>query len=614
MARAAGLGLAAAVLGAAACGWPFVEPTPTPSGVRVAVLQGAGHRSPLEGQTVAGVPGVVTALRPNGFYLQDPAADDDERTSEAVFVFTGARPDGVAVGDDLRVDASVAEFRPGGAAGEANLTTTQLVTPTWRTLARGAPTPTPVPVGPRGRSPPTSVVDDDSAGDAEQSARFDPAADGLDFYEALEGMLVRIEDAVAVGPRSAFGEIVVLAGPGGGPGDGAGPRTPRGGILLRPDDPNPERIVLDDELLVAAGRQMPSADVGDRLPGALVGVVDYSFGNFKLQLLQPPRVEPVGLARTRLPPARPEQLAVATFNVENLHPAAEAGRVETLARLIVEHLASPDLVALEEVGDATGPRDDGVVDARSTYDRLLGAIRAAGGPAYQVRQIDPENNRDGGEPGTNIRVGLLFRTDRGLRFVDRGRADARTATRVVVGPGGPTLSVSPGRVEPDHPAWENSRKPLAGELEFRGRRLFAIANHFVSKGGDRPLFGRFQPPPRPSEARRLQQAALVGDFVARLLEADPDAAVVVLGDLNDFPFSATLAALKGVGLRALIETLPENERYSYVFEGNSQALDHILVSPALARAPLDFALVHANAEFAEQASDHDPPVARLSLP
>ncbi|HEV8636175.1 MAG TPA: endonuclease/exonuclease/phosphatase family protein [Chloroflexota bacterium] len=592
---------------AAACG-PLLPPAPTPT--RIHEIQGAAHRSPLDGQTVADVPGIVTALRPNGFYLQDPEGDGDDRTSEAIFVFTNTPPSGVAVGDALRVTASVSEFRPGGASGQANLTTTQLVTPSWRVVARGAPTPTPVLLGPSGRRPPTEVIEDDAQGDAEQSGQFDPADDGLDFYEALEGMLVRIDDAVVVGPRNRFGEVVVLAEGGAG----AGLRTPRGGILLRPGDANPERIVLDDEVLLAAGQRMPTADVGDRLPGGVVGVVDYSFGNFKVELLRPPRVEPGNLPRTALPAARPEQLTVATFNVENLHPGVDRARVDALARLIVQHMASPDLLGLEEIQDATGPRDDGVVDARPTYDLLLGAIRAAGGPEYQVRQIDPENDRDGGEPGGNIRVALIFRTDRGLRFVDRPGGDARTPTRVVLGAAGPELSLSPGRVDPTHPAWASSRKPLAGELVFRGRKLFVVANHFVSKGGDGPLFGRYQPPLRPSEAQRQRQAGVVHDLVARLLEADADASVIVLGDLNDFPFSATLATLKGDFMRALIDTLPEAERYGYVFEGNSEAIDHILVSQGLARVPLEYAVAHVNAEFAEPASDHDPQVARFTLP
>jgi predicted extracellular nuclease len=565
-------------------------PPPPPRPPRIHQIQSAAARSPRDGQPVGGVPGVVTVLRSNGFYLQDSEPDADDATSEAVFVFTNGPPSGVAVGDRLEISAAVAEFTPGGAAGAENLSTTQLVTPSWRVLSRGNPTPAPVVLGQRGRSPPSADL-----------------VAGASFFESLEGMLVQLDDAVVVGPRNRFGEIVVLAD-GGRAGD-AGLRTARGGILLRADDPNPERIFLDDELL-ADRAQMPSADVGDRLPGPLVGVLDYSFGNYKLQLLRPPRVEPASLPRTAVPAARPEQLAVATFNVENLHPGAAPERLAALADLIVRNMAAPDLVALEEVQDSTGPRDDGTVAAAETYARLTAAIRAAGGPAYAVRQVDPENNRDGGEPGGNIRVAFMFRTDRGLRFVDRPGGDATTA----IGIAGGRLSASPGRIDPRSTAWQGSRKPLAAELEWRGRRLVAVANHFVSKGGDGPLFGRVQPPPRPSESQRGAQAKVVHDFVGHLLEADPDANVVVLGDLNDFPWSATVAALKGKHLHNLIDDLPEPERYGYVFEGNSQALDHVLVSRALRRAGPEHAIVHANAEYADRASDHDPQVVRFTLP
>ncbi len=74
-----------------------------------------------------------------------------------------------------------------------------------------------------------------------------------------------------------------------------------------------------------------------------------------------------------------------------------------------------------------------------------------------------------------------------------------------------------------------------------------------------------------------------------------------------------MAILENGVLHDLMDTLPENERYSYVFEGNSQTLDHILVSDALAAKPLTFDPVHVNAEFADQASDHDPSVVRIEL-
>ncbi len=105
-------------------------------------------------------------------------------------------------------------------------------------------------------------------------------------------------------------------------------------------------------------------------------------------------------------------------------------------------------------------------------------------------------------------------------------------------------------------------------------------------------------------------------FVKNLLAANANAGVMVLGDLNDFEFSDTLSVLKdGNVLAGLIETLPVAERYSYVFDGNSQVLDQTLVSPALASfANPELDVVHVNAEFAAQTSDHDPNVVRVTLP
>ncbi len=155
---------------------------------------------------------------------------------------------------------------------------------------------------------------------------------------------------------------------------------------------------------------------------------------------------------------------------------------------------------------------------------------------------------------------------------------------------------------------------MIGEFLIKGQKLFVIANHFNSKGGDQPLFGRYQAPTRSSEPQRHQQANIVADAVTQILDIDPQARVIVLGDINDFQFSQTMQILQAAGLHDLISELPENERYSYVFEGNAQALDHILVSPALKFLPHDYDVVHVNAEFADQASDHDPEVARFVLP
>jgi hypothetical protein len=245
---------------------------------------------------------------------------------------------------------------------------------------------------------------------------------------------------------------------------------------------------------------------------------------------------------------------------------------------------------------------------------LIAAISAAGGPAYQYRQIDPVDDQDGGEPGGNIRVGFLFRTDRELTFIDRPGGGSTTATTVVATPSGPRLSFSPGRVEPQDAAFASSRKPLAGELRMRGRKVFVVLNHFASKGGDQPLFGHVQPPQRLSEVQRHAQAQAVNDFVDAILAVDPSANVIVLGDINDFEFSETVSILEGGVLTSLMSTLPQAERYSYVFEGNSQVLDQILVSGnLLSDVGIEYDVVHVNSEFADQASDHEPQVARLDL-
>jgi predicted extracellular nuclease len=61
----------------------------------------------------------------------------------------------------------------------------------------------------------------------------------------------------------------------------------------------------------------------------------------------------------------------------------------------------------------------------------------------------------------------------------------------------------------------------------------------------------------------------------------------------------------------LPRTLPADQRYSYVFEGNSQVLDHILISKPVQLLGYDYDVVHLNSEFADQTSDHDPQVVRL---
>jgi uncharacterized protein len=576
-------------------------------------IQGKSHTSPLVGQRVASVPGIVTGLRTNGFYFQDPNPDADLATSEGLFVFTSSAPS-IAVGDAITVNGTVQEFRP--SSTDTNLTSTELGTPAVSVVSHGNPLPAPTVIGQGGRMPPTMVIDDDATGNVETSGSFDATTDGIDFYESLEGMRVQINRPVVVGPTNSFNEIPVLADNGAN----ASRRTPRGGILARANDFNPERIIIDDEILKITGQPFPQAlNVGDSLGQSMFGIVDYSFGNFMVELTAPPLRTDGGLQKEVTENGIPlNQLKIATFNVENLDPTDPPAKFSALAGLIVKNLQAPDLVALEEVQDSNGPTDDGTVEPSATMNLLIAAILAVGGPKYEYRQIDPVNDQDGGEPGGNIRVVFMFRTDTGLSFIDRAGGNSVTAVSVVDESkgAGPRLSFSPGRIMPTDPAFTASRKPLAGEFMYNGAHIFAIANHFNSKGGDNPLFGRFQPPTHSSEVQRHQQAQIVHNFVGAILSKDRDANVVVLGDLNDFDFSQTLDTLRnGVLVELMDRLLPPRERYTYDFEGNSQSLDHILVSNHLsASTGAEYDIVHVNAEFADQASDHDPQVARFILP
>ncbi|MBA2383242.1 MAG: hypothetical protein H0V68_01055, partial [Actinobacteria bacterium] len=427
-----------------------------PPTVAIHTVQGSTHLSPLSGQTVT-VEGIVTAIRSNGFYVQeqDAEVDADTATSEGIFVFTSSAPT-VTVGHSVSVTGSVVEFRPGGSGGAANLTTTELTTPTIVVNSTGNALPGGTVVGSGGRVPPTEVIEDDATGDVETSGVFDPASDGIDFYESLEAMFVRVNDPVAVGPRSDFGEIAVLADDGAG----QGVRTARGGIVIRPTDFNPERIILDDGL---TGVSTPAANVGDHLSSPVTAVVDYGFGNFKFLLTTTPTVVAGSLAPETTAATLGGHVSIATFNVENLDPTDAQSKFDALAAEIVANLKAPDVVALEEIQDNDGPGNTAtstVVAADQTYNKLIAAIDAQTadpGPTYQFRQIDPVDDQDGGEPGGNIRVGFIFRTDRGLAFVDRPGGTS-TAANTVLSNG--DLAFSPGRIAPTNSAFDNSRKPL----------------------------------------------------------------------------------------------------------------------------------------------------------
>ncbi len=567
----------------------------------VARVQGAGHRSPLEGAWVVGLSGVVTAIdrdpRNTGVWLESSRPDGDPDTSEGIFVlYPGAAT--LSAGNAVSVSGRVEEF-----AQPKGLSVTRLKAGTINPVEGEPPLPPPAKLFTE--RPVPSVIDDDGL------TRFEPASDAMDFWESLEGMRVEVPGGTAVGPSSSRGDFVVR--PDGAP---AVPRTLAGGVLLTESGPSLDRVLVGKRL---AG-SMPVVDVGARVKGPFTGIVDYSYGNYRVWPLAPLAVESEGRGCDGKASLRGDgrHLTVASMNVENLSVAGPAERFARLGERIVARLGAPDVVALEEVQDDSGPagKGDGVVTSRKTLDALLAGITAAGGPRYEAAWIDPVEGKEGGQPGGNIRVVLLLNPSR-VTLVKRGEAGPLDATQPEGLGKELHLTLSPGRVAPASTAFtltqgEGVRRSLAVELLFGGKRVFVLANHWSSKSDDDRAFGPNQPPRTPTASRRLAQAREIRSFVERLLMADPKARVVVLGDLNDFEFSEPIRLFTAPPLEDLVMRVPAASRYTFNYEGTSQVLDHVVVSPALARdAAVE--ILHFNSDCSDEkrTSDHDPVLVKL---
>ncbi|MFB7393054.1 endonuclease/exonuclease/phosphatase family protein [Streptomyces sp. NPDC056191] len=574
------------------------------AGVRIHDIQGTTRVSPLVGQQVSGVTGIVTGVRTygsRGFWIQDPEGDGNPATSEGLFVFTSSVPT-VAVGDAVSLSGTVTEYVPGGLTS-GNQSLTQLSKPVVTVVSQGNPVPAPVTISSWSVPDAYTPEGDPAAAGSINGLTLKPRTYALDYYESLEGTNVRIGSSRVVGATDPYSELWVTVKPWEN-------RNRRGGTVYGSyESQNTGRLQIQS-LTPIAQQPFPKANVGDRLTGTTEGPLDFNqFGGYTLTARTLGTVVDRGLERESTDRQQRNELAVATYNVENLDPTDPQEKFDALAKAVVANLASPDILALEEIQDNNGAKNDGTVAADQTVKKFTDAIVAAGGPAYEWRSVDPENNKDGGEPGGNIRQVFLFNPER-VSFTDRAATDASSATAVTGRKGHAALTVSPGRIDPANTAWESSRKPLAGEFVFRGRTVFVIANHFGSKGGDESIVSHHQPPARSSEAKRLLQAQSVNGFVKQLLAVEKQADVLVVGDINDFEFSGTTKALTdGGALYPAVKSLPRSERYSYVYQGNSQVLDQILTSPGVRH--FDYDSVHINAEFADQDSDHDPQVVRF---
>lgn len=576
----------------------------------ISAIQGITHRSPLEGKTIERVSGVVTAVDGEGFYLQSLVPDGDERTSEAIYIDLQAYVK-VVPGDLVQVDqAKVREWNPAG-LGENSLTITTLVAKNVTVQSQNHPLPGPVIIGQGGRMIPNQVIENDVKGYMGQSKLpIDPLEDGMDFFESLEGMLVQINNAMAVSTRNRYNEVSVVSDRG----LDAGIFSREGVLVLRETDPNPERIMLDDAFIM-----MPEIYVGAIFSEPIVGVVDYDFGNYRVQ----PLSKPVFSQNRPFKPTEAQgvqdvwQIAIATYNLENFNSLQDVERSRKIAREIVEILKAPDILVLQEILDDDGNLDSGQVSAERNLASLIEDIADAssGEIIYQALNIDPVRNADGGIPGGNIRTVILYQAKRGLSMPEAPTGEATEETGLLDENGRAMLSLNPGRIWPANSAFFESRKPIIAQFVFNGQDLYVIGNHFNSKGEDGPLYGDQQPPQRPSERQRIAQAKAVNGFVRDILDINQNALIVVLGDLNDFPWSESMRTLEGGLLQNLSFTLPENQRFTYLHEGNGQILDQILASKTMAPRLVSYEVVHLNSLSLprDASSDHDPVVAVFDL-
>lgn len=547
--------------------------------ITIGEIQGLGHTSGFVGVRVK-TEGVVTAIDSNGYYVQSAsgATDGDVRTSDGIFVFTGSTPAGVAKGDLLRIDATVGEFRPGG--DTRNLTITQLTNASVSRL--GAATVEEIVIGVGGRLPPTAVISNDGF------SVYDPAEDGIDFYESIEGMYVTVDAPQVVANTNEFGETFVVASGG----QGATGVNARGGITIAQGDYNPERLQLDEDTGLFDGLN-EDLTTGDQLAD-VKGVISYAFQSYELLVTEAVTVtQDVELWKetTELVEAQ-DQLSVVTYNMENLSANDDPTKLYSLAEDIVFNLNAPDIIAAQEIQDADGAGTGAGLSGVPTANALIQAILDLGGPQYAYAEVAPSaNNSTGGEPNGNIRNGYFYDPSR-VNLVD-------------------------GSVQLiNDPVYNGTRRPLAASFDFNGETVTLVNVHFTSRLGSDPLWGANQPPADAGDGARTAQAQAIRTWIDARLAADAGANIAVLGDFNGFSWEGSVTALTNGGrMQDLNTLLPEEERYSYLFEGNSQAIDHIVATNGLYQNA-QFDAVHLNAEQREElqlSTDHDPQMALFKL-
>jgi len=408
-----------------------------------------------------------------------------------------------------------------------------------------------------------------------QPVELDPPQDDLEsqaYFEALEGMLVQVsEPTIAISPTSRYGEYVVVQSDLGVDRLWQGKPT---GVMIMVDDGTSD--VHDD-----SSNLEYVVTTGDVVEG-LLGPLAYTYGRYKIEPLLTPKVTSTRVLPDPLPALEEDQFSIMTWNVENLfdilvpHPSdpplprkAEYDLALTKIANTILATGVPTIIGLQEVEHI------GILEDLSEHELLA---------EFNYIPILLE-----GTDSRGIDVGFLVRADQ-ASLIDVQQ----------------------------HPAPEGitSRHPLLIQVEIYtlagSVQVYLINNHFTSMSGGELA----------TEPRRSAQAAWNVSLLESVLAEDPDANVVILGDLNSYYDSKPIDIFREAGLRHAFEALEPEERYTYIYQGASQTLDHILVTLGLWELVEDVLVYHANADFPphdpedpspKHQSDHDPVIAIFSI-
>lgn len=616
-------------------------------------IQGNGAASPLLGNAVV-TRGVVTVRVNNGFYFQTPDADADAdpNTSQGMFAFTSsAPPAGAAVGNLVQVAGTVAEFVPPTDLNQQPLT--QLTSPTTTVIATGQPLPAPVTL--------TTVLPD-PAGGIEQLERLENMRVTAPSFTITGATGGSISEPNATSTTNGRFYGVVAGTPRPFRETGLEPEDAVGQPATIPRwDGNPERINFESlRARNAAGtlRTAINVDAGQGVSG-LTGVIDYAFRNWRFTIDFDAVAVVTGSATAgAVSAATPAEYTVASYNLQRffddnndpalsepvLTPAAFANRLAKASRGIREFLRAPDIIGIVEIEDL------------ATLQALATRINA---DAVAANEPDPQYQAylsNGTDPG-GIDVGFL------VKAAPVVGSTPRVAVNSVTQFGLNTLLKCPDGSDNVTGERLNDRPPLLLDAVVAAPNgasapVVVIVNHSRSLGS---ATSTAAPPVGPCPVvnfategdrvrrKRQQQAEFLADLVQARQVANPNENLVVVGDFNAFEFNDGLGDSIGTisgtpapdnetvvpgdgidlvnpNLGNLIAGVAALQRYSYVFDGDAQNLDHALVNAAIAASAAPVRLEHAriNADFAEdnrgdttvplRLSDHDPAVAYFTGP